>query len=112
MPFQVNNVSPGTAAHMLLDPRDATQSTIMLLERAGNRVWTCSDPLAGAGAWTLESWGHPFWDENPYHGQSASEEGSWTCCSIPRYGVVMALASNQSGGGTMLWRPGGTLSEV
>jgi len=102
LPYPVDNLNQGNTAHMLLDPTDPTRSTIMLLESVGGRVWTSNDPMSGASSWTLQSWSHPLWNNNPY--RRASDSGSWTCCSIPRYGVVLGMGS-QNGAGTILWRP-------
>jgi hypothetical protein len=112
MPGRVENGSNDNSYHMLLDPTDPTLSTIMLLHRTAGTVWTCNDPLAGASAWTQQPWQHPFFNNNPYRDFSTNDEGSTTPCSIPRYGVVAAFSSNQLGGGNLLWRPGGTLTEV
>jgi hypothetical protein len=109
MPGQVTNAdySGNDTYHMILDPTDTQQRTVMLLQRTGGNVYTSTNPMGGLGAWTLQSYSHPFSTNNPYDNWSGgpANQGSWTCCSIPRYGVVMALGSH-GGGGTMLWRPG------
>ena len=104
LPIRVESDSGG-GAHMLIDPRD--DGTIMLLERQGNRVWTNSQGAAGS-AWRLESYTHPFWSQLPVNSNDA---GSWTCCAIPRHGVVLGMASHGSASsdgqnGTIMWRPG------
>jgi len=98
----------GSGAHMLIDPRN--DRTVMLLERRGSRVWTNSNVpgTTSASQWVLEPFSHPFWDNLPV---SRNDGGSWTPCSIPRYGVVLGLASNGSANndgvnGTVMWRPG------
>lgn len=99
LPISVETGLAEDAAHMLIDPRDSR--VIMLLERGNlSRVWTSDD--AGAN-WTLESFTHPFWDNLPV---DTDDAGSWTPCSIPRYGVILGMASNVGSGGTMMWRPG------
>jgi hypothetical protein len=105
-----NNSSANESCMMILDPTDPTQKTVMLLERWGNKVYTSNNPTGGLGAWTEETWTHPFGaDNNPY--QDETTAGSWTCCSIPRYGVVLGFMS-QDGAGTILWKPGGTRTQV
>jgi len=112
----VGNFSPSSNTYMmLLDPRDRTQKTVMLLQRDGGNVYTSNDPMSGN--WTLETgFEHPFYDNNPYRDNGVYDEGSWTCCSLPRYGCVLGLSSNgQNGGGrfgTLLWRPGGVKTLV
>jgi len=106
MPVRVGNEEPGFNSYqMLLDPTDPTQSTVMLLERSGGRVYTSNDPLSGISSWTLQPYQHPFWNNNPYRSSISGEEGSWTCCSISRYGVVLGMGTH-SGGGTIMWKPG------
>ena len=107
LPIEVSGGASNSSAHLLLDPRD--NGTIMLLERGGDRVWTNAEGGLGS-AWQLESYRHPFWDNLPVN-RSAPNFGSWTPCSIPRYGVVLGLASHDSAsnngeGGTIMWRPG------
>jgi hypothetical protein len=89
-------------AHMILDPR--SNSTVMLLERKGNRVWTSSN---GGLSWSQAGFTHPFWSSSAANAlKHDQDEGSWTPCSISRYGVVMGLYSNQGGGGSIMWKPG------
>ena len=109
-PFSIKHMN---GAQVLVDPRD--DGTIMLLECAnphppeqpggGHRVWTSSDE---GQTWNLEPFYHPFANATrfPYVGVTAG--GTWTTCSIPRYngGVVLGMASERLGGGTMLWKPG------
>lgn len=105
LPVAVDNLASGVSANMLLDPTDPSRSTIMLLERGGNRVWTSDDPRSGAQSWTLQPYTHPLWTDNPYRIGDSDHAGSWTCCSLPRYGVVLGMGT-QNGGGTVMWRPG------
>ena len=89
-------------AHMILDPR--SDDTVMLLERKGSGVWTSSN---GGQSWRRESFSHPFWSSSDAGSlRHPQDEGSWTPCSISRYGVVMGLYSDQNGGGSIMWRPG------
>lgn len=107
MPVFVNNLEDGANSYnMLLDPTDPTRSTVMLLERRGGNVYTSNDPLSGINSWTLQPYRHPFWTDNPYRYRGDNvHDGSWTCCSIPRYGVVLGMGTH-SGGGTLMWKPG------
>lgn len=90
----------GNHGKFVIDPRD--DSVIMLLEATGNRVWTSRD---GAQTWRLESYEHPFWDEGLSRTFANSQDGgSWTCCSIPRFGCVVGLYTYNPA--TILWRPG------
>jgi hypothetical protein len=100
-PFSVGTGNSNNAAHLLIDPRD--DSTVMLLERGGGRVWT--NPDIRTQPFRLESFTHPFWDNLHIDGMP----GRWTPCSIPRYGVVMGLSSygaDATGFERILWRPG------
>jgi hypothetical protein len=94
-----------TAAHgkSLLHP---VSQKPMILEASGSeRVWTTSD---GGQTWDLESYTHPFWTQGiAQNWATAADNGSYTVCSIPRYGVVMALYSEPGNatGHSILWRP-------
>ena len=107
---RISNVEyDANSYNMLLDPTDTTRSTIMLLQRGGGRVYRCNNPAGGASAWRLQSDSHPFWTDNPYRLGNNGDYGSWTCCSIPTYGVVLGMGTH-SGGGTIMWRPGSAVA--
>lgn len=107
MPEQVCSDDYTTGTYdMILDPRDPTLSTIMLLEKNGGTVYTCSDPTQGLSGWTQESFTHPFWNNNPYRSTVTNQRHSWTACSIPKYGVILGMGSYGDGGGSVLWKPG------
>lgn len=97
-PIRIVGLTSNTGK-MMIDPRN--DSRLMILDSQSGDVWISDD---GAQTWELQSFTHPFWTNNPY--RAPTEAGGWTCCSIPRYGVVMGMGSHESPGGSMLWRPG------
>ena len=110
LPISVTNDDYVGGAHMLLDPRDPTKSTVMLLERSptgSQRVWTSNNPAVFA-SWTLEPFTHPYTEAN-FGAMREDRPGGWTVCSLPRYGCVLGMATYGDAGsgewGTLLWRP-------
>lgn len=104
VPVSVNtNVNTQEGYFMIRDPRD--DSTLMLLERTGDRVLTNNN--GATGSWVDETaqngLRHPFWNQNPY--KYDIDGGTWTPCSIDKYGIVMGLSTYRNGGGTLIWKP-------
>jgi hypothetical protein len=93
--------------HVCIDPTNNRNA--MLLERTGSqRVYISSD---GGATWTLQPYTHPFWTEFTSRSwNNSGDGGSYTVCSIPRYGVILGMSSDDGGGPgsghCILWRPG------
>jgi hypothetical protein len=98
----VGTASQSNDSQLSIDPRD--DSTVILLESSGDRVWTNATGGTEDG-WRLEPFAHPFWQNLPVN---PNDYGSWTCGAIPEYGIMWGLASYADGGGSILWRPGST----
>ncbi len=96
-PIQVCGGGGGSNhGHVVSHPNDSNH-LLLLDEHGSSRVWESRDY---GGSWQLQSYTHPFQQMNNW------SSGEYTVGTISRYGVIVGMTSNSSGGETVLWKPG------
>ena len=81
--------------HVVAHPDNANR-LLLLDEKGSSRIWESSD---SGSSWQLKDYSHPF------QAMDAWSSGEYTVGTIPRYGVIIGMTSNSSGGETVLWKP-------
>lgn len=81
--------------HVVRHP-DNPNRLLLLEEHGSSRVWRSDDY---GDSWQLENYTHPFQAMDNW------SDGEYTVGTIEKYGVVIGMTSNSTGGETVLWRP-------